>query len=149
LRPLRFLSGATGPICLWKIAVFSPHEGEDQPVSEVAQQMAEPVVVTIPHKLGKQEATRRLQEGFKNVRSTFGEKFVVMKDNWKGDHLDFSASLFGQNTTGMLDVAEDHVRLEVQLPWMLAMFANKAKALVKKQGQLMLEKPTKPTTTRT
>ena len=32
--------------------------------------MAEPVVVTIPHKLGKQEATRRLQEGFKNVRST-------------------------------------------------------------------------------
>jgi hypothetical protein len=132
LRPLRFLSGATGPICLWKIAVFSPHEGEDQPVSEVAQQMAEPVVVTIPHKLGKQEATRRLQEGFKNVRSTFGEKFVVM-----------------QNTTGMLDVAEDHVRLEVQLPWMLAMFANKAKALVKKQGQLMLEKPTKPTTTRT
>jgi Putative polyhydroxyalkanoic acid system protein (PHA_gran_rgn) len=110
--------------------------------------MAEPVVVTIPHKLGKQEATRRLQEGFKNVRSTFGEKFVVMKDNWNGDHLDFSASLLGQNTTGMLDVAEDHVRLEVQLPWMLAMFANKAKALVKKQGQLMLEKPTKPTTTR-
>ena len=71
-----------------------------------------------------------------------------MKDNWNGDHLDFSASLLGQTTTGMLDVADDHVRLEVQLPWMLSMFANKAKALVKKQGQLMLEKPTKPTTTR-
>ncbi len=110
--------------------------------------MSEPVVVTIPHKLGKQEAVRRLQAGFKNVRSTFGEKFVVVKDDWKGDHLDFHASLLGQNTTGTVDVAEDHVRLEVQLPWILAMFANKAKALVQKQGQLMLEKPTKPTTTR-
>jgi hypothetical protein len=106
--------------------------------------MAEPVVVNIPHRLGKQEAIRRLQAGFGNVRSTLGEKFVVLKDDWAGDHLDFRASLLGQSTTGTVDVAEDHVRLEVQLPWMLAMFANKAKALVQKKGKLMLEKPTKP-----
>jgi len=106
--------------------------------------MAEPVIVTIPHRLGKQEAVRRLQAGFGNVRSTFGEKFVVMKDEWTGDHLDFQASLLGQTTTGMVDVAEDHVRLEVTLPWMLAMLANTAKAIVQKQGKLMLEKPSKP-----
>jgi hypothetical protein len=106
--------------------------------------MTEPVVVTIPHRLGKQEASRRLKAGFGNVRSTFGEKFVVLKDDWSGDHLDFRASLLGQSTTGTVDVAEDHVRLEVQLPWMLAMLANTAKAIVKKQGQLMLEKPAKP-----
>ena len=108
--------------------------------------MAEPVVVTIPHRLGKQEAVRRLKTGFGDVRS-FGEKFVVLTDDWKGDHLDFKASLLGQTTTGMVDVGDDHVRLEVQLPWMLALLANKAKAIVQKQGQLMLEKPTKPTTT--
>ena len=39
-------------------------------------------------------------------------------------------------------------RLEVKLPWLLSMLANKAKALVQKQGQLMLEKQVKPTTTR-
>ena len=114
---------------------------------EVFPQMAEPVVVTIPHKLGKAEAKRRLEAGFGNVRSTFGEPFVVLKDEWAGDHLDFSATLLGQKTSGTVDVAEDHVRLEVQLPWMLAMLANKAKALVTRQGKLMLEKPTKPTTT--
>jgi len=42
-------------------------------------------------------------------------------------------------------VAEDHVRLEVYLPWMLSFLANKAKALVQKEGRLMLEKPTKAT----
>jgi hypothetical protein len=109
--------------------------------------MPYPVVVTIPHKLGKAEAQRRLQSGFSNIRSSFGEKFVVLKDQWAGDHLDFQASLLGQTTTGTVDVADDHVRLEVQLPWMLAMLANKAKELVSKQGRLMLEKPTKPTST--
>jgi hypothetical protein len=109
--------------------------------------MSQPVVVTIPHRLGKQEAVRRLQAGFGNMRSTFGEKFVVLTDDWAGDHLDFKASLLGQTTTGTVDVGEHSVRLEVQLPWMLAMLANKAKAIVQKQGQLMLEKPTKTTTT--
>jgi hypothetical protein len=107
--------------------------------------MSRPVVVTIPHKLGKAEAKRRLQAGFSNVRSSFGEKFIVLKDAWAGEHLDFEASLFGQSTTGTVDVADDHVRLEVLLPWVLALLANQAKVLVEKQGRLMLQKPTRPT----
>jgi Putative polyhydroxyalkanoic acid system protein (PHA_gran_rgn) len=111
--------------------------------------MAEPVVVTIPHKLTKEEAVRRLKKGFGDVRSTVGEKFVVLTDDWTGDHLDFRASLLGQTTTGTVDVGEHSVRLEIQLPWMLALLANKAKAIVQKQGQLMLEKPSKTKTTTT
>ena len=107
--------------------------------------MAEPVVVTIPHKLGKAEAKRRLQAGFHNVRSTFGEKFVVLDDQWADEHLDFRASLLGQTTTGTVDVADDHVRLEVQLPWVLSILANKAKELVRREGKLMLEKPAERT----
>ena len=74
-----------------------------------------------------------------------GAGLFVFKNEWSGDHLDFRASLLGQNTSGTVDVAEDHVRLKVQLPWLLSMLANKAKALVQKQGKLMLGKPTKPT----
>ena len=103
--------------------------------------MSRPVVVTIPHRLSRQEAVKRLKAGFSNVRSSFGQGFVVVKDEWAGDHLDFRASLLGQTTTGSVDVADDNVRLEVQLPWMLSLLTNKAKALVQKQGQLMLDKP--------
>jgi hypothetical protein len=56
--------------------------------------------------------------------------------------------MLGQTTIGTINVAEDHVRLEVQLPWLLSFLANKAKALVEQQGKLMLEKPVKPSTTR-
>ena len=96
--------------------------------------MSRPVVVTIPHRLSRQEAVKRLKAGFSNVRSSFGQGFVVVKDEWAGDHLDFRASLLGQTTTGSVDVADDHVRLEVQLPWVLALLAEKAKALVQRAG---------------
>jgi hypothetical protein len=109
--------------------------------------MSQPIVVTLPHRLGKAEALRRLQASFSDAQSS-GAGFFVFKNQWSGDHLDFRASLLGQSTTGTVDVAEDHVRLEVQLPWLLSMLANKAKALVEKQGKLMLEKPVKPSTTR-
>ena len=95
--------------------------------------MAQPIIVTLPHRLGKAEALRRLQASFNNAQSS-GASLFVFKNQWSGDHLDFRASLLGQSTTGTLDVAEDHVRLEVQLPWLLSILANKAKALVEKQG---------------
>ena len=59
---------------------------------------------------------------------------MVFKNQWSGDHMDFRASLLGQSTTGTVDVAEDHVRLEVQLPWLLSLLANKAKALWKSKA---------------
>jgi len=103
--------------------------------------MPQPVVVTIPHRLGKEEARRRLQAGLSNVHANVSDSLVMLKDAWAGDHMDFQARLLCQSTTGSIDVGDNHVRLEVQLPWMLAMVANKAKALVKRQGYLMLEKP--------
>jgi Putative polyhydroxyalkanoic acid system protein (PHA_gran_rgn) len=109
--------------------------------------MSEPIVVTLPQRLGKAEALRRLKTGFGDAQSS-GAGLLVFKHQWSGDHLDFRASVLGQNTTGTVDVAEDHVRLEVQLPWLLSLLANKVKAMVEKQGKLMLGKPVKPSTTR-
>jgi hypothetical protein len=102
--------------------------------------MSKPVVVSIPHQLGTEEARRRLQEGTGRLRAQFGDKIGTIEDSWTGDHADFRVSVLGQTVTGGLDVMPDHVRVEVQLPWMLAMVAEKAKGLIQKQGTLMLEK---------
>ena len=114
---------------------------------EAPRKMSQPIVVTLPHRLGKAEALRRLKASFSDAQPGGGGLFVV-KNQWSGDLLDFRASVLGQNTTGTVDVAENHVRLQVQLPWLLSLLANKAKALIEKQGKLMLEKPSKPSTTR-
>jgi putative polyhydroxyalkanoic acid system protein len=102
--------------------------------------MSKPVVVSVPHRLGREEAVRRLKSGLERTRSAFGTHFVVLEENWSGDHLDLRAAMLGQTTNGTIDVADDHVRIAVELPWLLGMVAEKAKTLIEKQGQLMLEK---------
>ena len=77
--------------------------------------MSQPIGVSLPHRLGKAEALRRLQTSFNDAQSK-GGAFFTFRNQWSGDHLDFRVSLLGQTTTGTIDVAGDHVRLEVQLP---------------------------------
>jgi hypothetical protein len=102
--------------------------------------MAKPIVVSIPHRLGKEEATRRLKSGLERARTSFGSQFTVLQEEWADNHLDLRMAMFGQTTGGKIDVAEDHIRIEVELPWLLGAIADKARGLIEKQGRLMLEK---------
>lgn len=102
--------------------------------------MSKPLTVSIPHRLGKAEAVRRLQKGLSSVRTDFAHVFAVQEEAWSGDTLRFRISALGQVASGTVEVFEDHARLEVQLPWLLARIAEKASGLIKKRGQLMLEK---------
>ena len=102
--------------------------------------MSKPFVVSIPHRLGKVEALARLKSGFTRVRTSFSHVFTVREELWTGDHLQFQVSALGQMASGTIDVAEDHVRLEVTLPWLLAAFAEKLTPAIRKEGTLLLEK---------
>jgi hypothetical protein len=102
--------------------------------------MSKPVVVSIPHRLGRDEAVRRLKSGLGSVRANFGHLFSVEEEIWSGEHLDFRVSALGQSATGTIDVADDHVVLEVALPWLLAKLAEAAQPLIRKEGTLMLER---------
>jgi len=102
--------------------------------------MGKPVVISIPHHLGREEAARRLKSGLERTRTTFGGQFAVLQENWSGDHVDLRIAILGQATGGSIDVADDHVRIAIELPWLLGAVAEKAKSLIAKQGQLMLEK---------
>ncbi len=42
--------------------------------------------------------------------------------------------------SGTIDVADDHVNLQVYLPWLLAKLAEAIQPLVRKEGTLLLEK---------
>ena len=102
--------------------------------------MSVPLVVSIPHHLGKEEALRRLKNGLAEVGTSFGDLFRVREQIWTGDHLRFQVSALGQSASGSIDVAEDCVRLEVFLPWFLAKLVGTIQPLIRKEGTLLLEK---------
>ena len=52
----------------------------------------------------------------------------------------FRVRALGQAASGHLDVADDLVRLEVTLPWLLQRFAEAAQVAIKNRGNLLLTK---------
>lgn len=102
--------------------------------------MSKPVTVTIPHRLGREEAVRRLQSGLASARTGYASLFTFQEETWTDNHLAFRVSALGQSAAGTIDVADDHVRLEVTLPWLLGRFVEKITPAIRTQGTLMLEK---------
>jgi hypothetical protein len=101
--------------------------------------MSAPLVVSIPHRLGREEATRRLKHGLTRAASTI-PVLKVDEEKWEQDRMIFRVRALGQAASGHLDVADDHVRLEVTLPWLLQRFAQVAQAAIRNRGNLLLTK---------
>ena len=70
----------------------------------------------------------------------FSHILAVQEELWSGDHLQFRVSALGQMASGTIDVAQDYVRLEVTLPWLLAVLAEKITPAIRKEGTLLLDK---------
>jgi len=102
--------------------------------------MSPPLTVTIPHRLGKQEAVNRLRAGLSSARTHFGQVLTVEEEIWNGDTVEFRVRALGQSANGKIETFDDHVRLEVILPWLLAKFAERIAPVIRKQGHLLLEK---------
>jgi putative polyhydroxyalkanoate system protein len=98
------------------------------------------VKISIPHRLSREDARQRLETGFTDLRKQYGSSIAQMDDRWTGDHMDFKASAFGQSITGRVDVRDSSVDVEVDLPWLFAVLADKIKGQVVQAGQKLLEK---------
>jgi Putative polyhydroxyalkanoic acid system protein (PHA_gran_rgn) len=101
--------------------------------------MSAPLVVSIPHRLGREEAIRRLKGGLSRAAASV-PVLIVDEERWEGDRMFFRVRAIGQAASGQIDVADDHVRLEVMLPWLLQRFAQTAQAAIRQSGQLLLTK---------
>jgi Putative polyhydroxyalkanoic acid system protein (PHA_gran_rgn) len=101
--------------------------------------MSAPLVVSIPHRLGREEATRRLKAGLTRAASSI-PVLKVDEERWEEDRMIFRVRALGQAVSGHLDVADDHVRLEVTLPWLLQRFAEAAQVAIRNRGNLLLTK---------
>jgi hypothetical protein len=101
--------------------------------------MSAPLVVSIPHRLGREEATRRLKTGLTRAASSV-PMLSVDEERWEDNRMIFRVRALGQAAAGHVDVADDHVRVEVVLPWLLQRFAEVAQAAIKNRGNLLLTK---------
>ena len=101
--------------------------------------MPAPLVVSIPHSLGREEAMRRLKTGLARAASSV-PVLSIDEERWEENRMIFRVRAMGQAAAGHVDVAEDHVRVEVVLPWLLQRFAEAAQAMIRSRGDRLLTK---------
>ena len=98
------------------------------------------VNVSIPHRLSPDEARTRIQNTLTGLKSQHAAKLAQVDERWSGNHMDFRLAVMGQAVTGRVDVRDTSVDLAIDLPWMLAMFADRFRGEVQREGTKLLEK---------
>lgn len=105
--------------------------------------MSKPLVVDLPHKLGAEEAKRRMRNGIGKLRDHIPGGGHV-ESSWEGDRMNLRVQAMGQEVVGHIDVREKVVHLELMLPAVMALFASTIEGLLRSRGSELLEDKTKP-----
>ena len=102
--------------------------------------MQKPIDVDIPHKLGRDEAHRRIAGNIHKLRDDIPGGASHIDANWSGDRLNLTVHAMGQAVDAQIDVGETKVHCRIQLTGMLALFAGPIEQMLKlKGGDLLLE----------
>ena len=102
--------------------------------------MQRPIDVDIPHKLGRDEAHRRIANNIHQLRDHIPGGASHIDAKWTGDRLDLTVHAMGQAVESQIDVQDSKVHCRIQLSGMLALFAGPIEQMLKLKGSdLLLE----------
>ena len=97
-----------------------------------------PIVVVIPHRLGKAEAARRLKASIEEARTRDAAKMKVVEEKWDDNGLTFRVALLGLPCTGTIEIGEDRAKAEVKLSWYQSHLLKPAEDFIQQQGSQIL-----------
>jgi hypothetical protein len=100
--------------------------------------MTQPIEADIPHRLGKDEARRRIANNIHKLKEHIPGGAQV-ESAWTGDQLNLDVRAMGQSVTATIDVFDSKVHLKVLLPPMLGMFSSIIQGALQKKGSVLLE----------
>ena len=102
--------------------------------------MQRPIDVDLPHKLGRDEARRRLANNIHKLEDHIPGGASHVDSSWVGDRLNLTVHAMGQAVEAEIDVEETKVHCRIQLPGLLSLFAAPIEAMLKAKGSdLLLE----------
>lgn len=89
------------------------------------------IKVTVPHKLGQEEAARRLKNFIQEMKQQFGSQAKNVQESWNGNTGHFSLEVMGMTLSGTLNIEPDQARMEADLPMAAMMFKGKIESQVR------------------
>lgn len=99
--------------------------------------MNQPVEVDIPHNLGKAGVRARIDGGIDKLAGMIPGGTMSDK-RWEGDTLHFTIAAMGQTVRARCELHDATVHAVLDLPPFLAMFANKIREKLGRDGPKLL-----------
>jgi len=119
------------------VSVFGLQSGECR---DTVAAMDRPIEVDLPHKLGKEEARRRIAGNVHKLQDHIPGGATHVESMWVGDALNLNVHAMGQAIQAEITVQDAIVRCKVMLPGMLGLFAKPIEAALSRKGSdLLLE----------
>jgi hypothetical protein len=100
--------------------------------------MERPIEVDLPHKLGKEEARRRIANNVHRLKDHIPGGAAHVQSVWAGDALSLDIHAMGQEVQAEITVLDSIVRCKVLLPGILALFAPAIEAALTRKGSDVL-----------
>ena len=106
--------------------------------------MQRPIDVDLPHKLGREEARRRIADNIHKLESHIPGGTSRVDSSWEGDTLNLQVHARGQAVEAKIDVFDTKVHCRILLPGLLSFFAGPIEAMLRQKGSgLLLEDKSK------
>lgn len=98
--------------------------------------------VPIPHRLGKEEARRRLKTRIHELADHIPGGMAEVTTSWPSeDRMTMRVGAMGQQLDGHVDIEENQVVFEVVLPAALSFIEPVVEGAIRKSGQKLLAAP--------
>lgn len=94
--------------------------------------------VTVPHTLSKEEATDRLNRFADVLREKFKDSVSNLEQKWEGDTLVFGFKTFGVPLQGRINVGDDALKVDGDLPFTAMMFKGKIESSIREQLERLM-----------
>jgi hypothetical protein len=101
----------------------------------------EPITVTISHRLGRDGAKRRIDDGLASVRAEVAPYVKTLDYSWDDHRLDFRVVAMMQAITGRIEVYDDFIKIELGLPRLLHLLAKTIAGRIENRAATLLEAP--------
>lgn len=96
--------------------------------------------VSLPHQLSRDEVRRRMHAHAGEIASFFPPGLADVATSWPSeDRMDITANVVGYQIPGGVDIRDEEVIIEMQLPAMLGLMRGALERAVRKEGVRLLE----------
>jgi hypothetical protein len=99
-------------------------------LGRVEEAMSNAITVTVPHNLGVEAAKARVSEQLSKMQREYVDKVAHSEVTWAGDVGTVRVTALGQTATAQITVLKDLLRIDVQLPWVLAAISGKLQQFI-------------------